>query len=529
MKYDKIFKNGRIHTMESEGDCWYGLAVDGEKIAALYAGEADITDEAEEVIDLQGQTMLPGFIDCHMHLLSYTQSLQSVSLRGAKSWAECKEKLIERAKITPKGEWVRGAQFNHEQWEIPELPDRHELDTISTEHPIIIGRYCMHVHCCNTLALEMAGLDRNYVPEAENAVQYDENGDPNGILLEDAVSPLLCVIPDKLATFEAKKDAMAEVIKELNSHGVTGAHPIQGKFCDAKEFIDIYQVLEKEGRLSVRVYVNFDEYPVFGMRSGFGSNMIKYGFFKIYSDGSLGSRGAALFEEYADAPGVYGVINYPQEVMTAMVKKAYDMDLQIGIHAIGDKGLDIVLNAIEEVYNANPKPDQRFRLIHVMVVNEDLIARMKKLPVVLDIQPKFVSSNVNWSEERLGPERAKYSYMWRRLIDEGLTLTASSDSPVEPYDPLMGAYAITTRQDLEGNPPEGYHPEQRVTTFEALTMYTKNAAYASFEEDIKGTLAAGKLADLVILDRDPFEVEPKELLNINVMQTWLGGKKVFEK
>ena len=529
MKYDKIFKNGKIYSMEREGESYYGIAVMGDQIAEVYASEGDITDEADEVIDLQGQTMLPGFIDCHMHLLSYAQSLQSVNLRGAKSWEECKEKLIERAKQTPKGEWVRGAQFNHELWEVPKLPDRHELDTISTEHPIIIGRYCMHVHCCNSLALEMAGLDRNYVPEAENAVLYDENGDPNGILLEDAVSPLLCVIPDKLATFDAKKEAMYQVLKELNSHGVVGAHPIQGKFCDAKEYLDIYQVLEQEGRLTARMYVNFDEYPVFSMRSGFGNNKLKYGFFKIYSDGSLGSRGAALFEEYSDAPGVYGVINYSQEVMDEMVQKAYDMDLQIGIHAIGDKGLDIVLNAIEKAYFANPKPNQRFRLIHVMVVNEDLIARMKKLPVVLDIQPKFVSSNVTWSEERLGPERAKYSYMWRRLVDEGFILTGSSDSPVEPYDPLMGAYAITTRQDLEGNPPEGYHPEQRVTTFEALTMYTKNAAYASFEEDIKGTIAKGKLADLVILDQDPFRIEPKELLKVNVMKTYLGGEVVFEK
>ena len=528
--FDKVFFNGKIYSMEQEGEYFDAVAIRDGKIARTFLPGEEIPRDAEEMIDLKGRTMLPGFIDCHMHLLSYTQSLQSVSLRGVRSWAECKKKLLERKAVTPKGEWIRGAQFNHEIWEDGAvLPTREELDSISSEHPIIIGRYCMHVHCCNTMALQLAGIDRDHLPGAENSVLLDENGDPNGILLEDAVSPVLAVIPDKLSTFEAKKDAEAEVIKELNSHGIVGAHPIQGKFCDAKEYLDIYQVLEKEGRLSCRMYVSFDEYPVFSMRSGFGSDMLKYGFFKIYSDGSLGSRGAALYEEYSDAPGVYGVVNYPQEVMNEMVQKAYDMGLQVAIHAIGDKGLDIALTAIEKAYFANPKPDQRFRLIHVMVVNEDLIARMKKLPVILDIQPMFVATDASWAEERLGPERGKYSFMWRRLIDEGFMLTGSSDSPVEIYDPLMGAYAITTRKNLDGLPAEGYHPEQRVTTFEALSMYTRNAAYATFEEDVKGTIREGKFADLVILDGDPFAVPPEKLLDIHVEATYLGGKAVYQK
>ena len=529
MKAEKLFKNGKIYTMEKEGDVYAALATYGDKILKMWKEGEEITEEAEEVIDLQGKTVLPGFIDCHMHLLSYTQSLQSVNLRGCKSWEECKEKLIERAKVTPEGEWVRGAAFNHEDWVVPELPDRHDLDEISTVHPIMLGTYCMHVSVVNSMALQLAGIDRNFVPEAENSVEYDENGEPSGILWEDAISPVLNIIPDKLATFEAKKDAIAEVIKDMNTYGLTGGHPIQGKFCDAKEYLDIYQDLEKEGRLPIRLYVSFDEYPVFGMKSGFGNEKLKYGFYKIYSDGSLGSRAAALFEPYSDAPDACGVCNYSQEEMNAMCQKAYDMDLQIAIHAIGDKGLDIALKALENCYFKNPKPDCRFRLIHVMCTNEDLIARMKKLPVILDIQPKFVSSNVKWSEERLGPERAEYSYPWRRLIDEGFTLTGSSDSPVEPYNPFLGIYAVTTRQDLEGYPEGGYYPQQRVTTYEAIEMYTKNAAISTFEEDLKGTIKEGKLADFIVLDKDPFETEAKKLKDILVEQTWLGGDQVFKR
>ncbi|MCI8645469.1 MAG: amidohydrolase [Firmicutes bacterium] len=529
MKADTLFVNGRIYTMENEGEWCTAIAVTGDRITAAFQTD-DLGDyEADEVIDLKGKTVLPGFIDCHLHLLSYTQSLQSVSLRGCKSWQECKEKLIKRARHTPKGEWVRGAAFNHEDWSIPELPDRYELDTISTEHPIIIGRYCMHVSVTNSLALKLAHIDKDFVPEAENSVAKDENGEPTGVLWESAITPVLNMIPDKLATTEAKKDAIQEVIRDMNSYGITGAHPIQGKFCDAVEFMDVYQELEEEGRLNLRLYINYDELPPFSMKTGFGNEKIKYGFYKIYSDGSLGSRAAALFEPYSDAPGVYGVCNYSQEEIDQMCQTAYDRNLQIGIHAIGDKGLDIALKAIEQCYYKDPKPDYRFRLIHVMCTNEDLIARMKKLPVVLDIQPKFVSTNVSWSEERLGEERAKYAYPWRRLLDEGFIITGSSDSPVEPYNPFLGVYAVTTRKDLDGNPAGGWHSEQNVSVYEALEMYTKNAAFSSFEEDLKGTICPGKLADFIVLDADPFAVEAEQTKDIAVTQTYLGGKLVFQR
>jgi len=527
MRAEKSFVNGNIYTMENEKSICEAFSVYDGKIVACGVTEDILKEDAAEVIDLQGKTVLPGFIDAHQHILSYTRGLQAVNLRAVTSWREAKEKLKERAAVTPAGKWVKGTCFNHENWDDPTLPTKEELDDITKNHPLLISRYCMHVHVANSQALQIGGITKGFKPTAEHSVGLDENGNPTGILWENAVTPILQAIPDPLASYEAKKEAIAAVIKDMNRYGITGAHPIQGKFCDAEEFIGIYQKLNKENKLPIRIYISFDEYPCFDMKTGFGDHKIKYGFYKIYSDGSLGSRAAALFEPYSDMPSMTGVLNYSQEEITAMCRKAYDMDIQIAIHAIGDRGLDIALKAIEKVYFANPKKDVRFRLVHVMCLNEDMIARMKKLPVVLDIQPKFVSSNVKWSEDRLGPARVKYSYPWRRLIDEGFILTGSSDLPVEPYNPFLGIYAITTRKDLQGYPEGGWYPEQRVTTYEAITMYTKNAAYASFEENIKGTITKGKLADFIVLDRDPFATNPDELKNVVVEKTFLGGEEVF--
>lgn len=529
MLIDKNIINGKIFTMESETAVCEAFSIFDGKIVACGSSEEILKNEAKEVIDLKGKCVLPGFIDSHQHILSYARGLHAVNLRNVTSWKEAKEKLKERAAITPEGQWIKGTSFNHENWDDPTLPHKDELDDISSNHPILISRYCMHVHVANTMALQMAGIVKGFVPTAENSIDLDALEEPTGILWENAVSPILRIIPDPLASFEDKKNAVAEVLKDMNRYGITGAHPIQGKFCDAEEFIGLYQMLNKENRLNVRIYISFDEYPCFDMKTGFGDYKIKYGFYKIYSDGSLGSRAAALYEPYSDMPGMTGVLNYSQAEITEMCQRAYDIDIQIAIHAIGDKGLDIALTAIETVYFKNPKKDVRFRLVHVMCMNEELIRRMKKLPVVLDIQPKFVSSNVRWSEDRLGMERSKYAYPWRRLIDEGFILTGGSDLPVEHYNPFLGIYAITTRKDLNGYPKGGWYPEQRVTAYEAIEMYTKNAAYASFEEHIKGTISNGMLADFIVLDRNPFIIPTDDLKNVIVEKTYLGGEEVFSQ
>ena len=529
MENKTAYINGNIYTMEKEGETVEAIVVrDGKIIFAGSSKEAESLS-CNRIIDLGKKTVFPGFIDCHQHTLAYARTRQEVDLSGTKSVEEILERLRKKAKTVKPGQWIKGSGFNHEAFDDVRIPTRKELDSVSMTNPILISRYCMHIHAANSMALQLSGIDKNYKPEVDNSVEYYEDGTLNGILRESAVTPVLHSIPDMLPTWEDKKNGVYEACSDMNRHGITGIHPIQGKFVDADEYLKLYQELDEEGRLPVRVYISFDEYPSFNMKTGFGNEKIRYGFYKIYSDGSLGARNAALSEPYSDMPETCGLLNHTPEEIKEMFHKAYDMDLQVGIHAIGDKGVEIALDAMEECYFQNPKQNVRFRLIHAIVLRKDLIDRIKKLPVVVDIQPRFMSNyNIWWSEERLGPERVRYAYAWNTLIKEGIILTGSSDAPVEPYDPFLGVYSIVCRQDLTGRPEKGWYPNERVTVYEALKMYTKNAAYSSYEEEIKGTIKEGKLADFVVVDKDPFHVEPFEIKDIKVLQTYLGGEKVFD-
>lgn len=529
MYAEKLYKNGKFYTMEQEGQAVEAVGVRDGKIVFTGTNEEAEKIESDEIIDIKGRAVFPGFIDCHQHTLAYARTTKEVNLVGTKSVQDILDRLKECAKVTQPGDWIKGSGFNHEEFDEVRIPTKEELDSVSKECPILISRYCMHVHAANSKALEIAGIDENFKPIVPDSVEYGADGKPNGILRESAVTPVLKSIPDLLPTPEDKKDALEAVCRDMNRYGITGIHPIQGKFVDADEYMNLYQELEEEGRLPVRVYLSFDEYPSFHMKTGFGNEKLRYGFYKIYSDGSLGSRNAALTEDYSDDPGNKGLLNHSPEEVMEMCQKAYDMDLQIGIHAIGDRGVEIALDALENCYRKNPKPNVRFRLIHGIVLRKDLIERIKKMPIIVDIQPRFTSNyNIWWSEDRLGPERIRYAYAWNTLIKEGIILTGSSDSPVEPYSPMLGVYSIVCRQDLTGKPEGGWYPKERVSVYDAISMYTRNAAYSSYEEDIKGTITVGKLADFAVMEEDPFTVDPLHIKDIRVMQTWLGGKKVYE-
>lgn len=527
---EKLYINGQIYTMRNETECVEALAVRDGKIVFTGSIDEARTVKSDEVIDLEGKCVFPGFIDCHQHTLAYARTTKEVNLSGAKSVEEVLDRLKEKVATTPEGQWIKGSGFNHEEFSQVHIPTRDELDGISSKHPILISRYCMHVHAANSKALAMAGIDENYKPEVEHSVELGADGKPNGVLRESAVTPILKIIPDPLLKYEDKLETMVKVCRDMSSHGITGIHPIQGTFVDADEHISLYQDLDKLGKLPLRVYISFDQYPSFDMKTGFGNEKIRYGFYKIYSDGSLGSRNAALSQPYSDKPDTCGLLNHSADDVKEMFQKAYDEDLQVGIHAIGDRGIEIALDAMESCYFKNPKPDVRFRLIHAIVLRKDLIERLKKLPVIIDIQPRFMSNyNIWWSEDRLGPERVKYAYAWNTLIKEGLILTGSSDAPVEPYDPFLGVYSIVCRQDLTGKPEGGWYPTERVSVYDALCMYTKNAAYSSYEEDIKGTLEVGKLADFVVVTDNPYEIEPQKIKEIKVLQTYLSGHKVYDR
>lgn len=527
MEADLICTNGRVYTMEAEKARTEAFAVKNGLITAVgTSAEIRALSHLRE-IDLGGKTVLPGFIDSHLHLLATGEGFLNVDLRDCRSIGDVLELIRKKAESTPEGEWIRGINFDQEAFTERRMPTRDDLDSVTTKHPVLISRYCQHAHVANSLALKLAKIEG---AAAENPLyKRFPDGRLSGEIWDTAVQPILAIIPDQMASYEAKKDAAEAMCRSMAKYGITSGHTVRGRHVDLDDYLNIYQDLDDEGRLPVRIYASFDEFPALPIRTGLGNGKVKYGYYKIYLDGSLGARSACFSKAYSDAPDVYGSMIHTPEEVEALVEEANDRGLQIGVHCIGDRAIDCVVTAIEKAYAKNPRPDARFRLIHVLGINQELIDRCKKLPVMFDVQPKFLASDVRWAEDRLGPERSPYGFAWKKLIDAGFVVSAGSDSPVEPVNPFLGIYAAVTRQGLDGWPEGGWYPENKCSVYEALSMYTKNGAYASFEENVKGTISEGKYADFVVVDRDPYQVPENELKEIRVRKTFLGGQCTYEE
>ncbi len=541
---DKLFVGKNIYTMAAEGDKVEAVGVkDGKIVFAGAAAQAQEQFDAAEVVRLKDdQAMLPGFGDSHLHFYAYCQTLTTVDLAGATTKAEALKRLSDKAKETPEGMWIKGSNFDQSKWTDCEdqIPTKEDLDKASDKHPIVIKRCCLHTAVANTMALEKANVGKNYDFGVGGKVELDADGMPNGILREQASKIYDELIPDPLKDPAVKKELMLKALKDASAKGVTMLHTYAAEIWKYTENFDDYAALDKEGLLPVRVTICLDELfekPVLTKEEKEDpKRKVQYGTYKIFADGSLGSRSAALLEPYNDAPDSKGIMVIDQDGLNEKVLRGYEQGLQPAIHCIGDGGLDAVLTAIEYTVEKSrehgmTEEEQKarlpFRLIHVQMANEELIARMKKLPLILDIQPVFLITDLHWIEERIGAERAKYSYMWKRYQDEGFILTGSSDCPVESYDPRFGIYAAATRKDLAGYPEGGYHSDQLVSLYDAVAMYTKNIPYANGEQEYMGTIETGKFADLVIVDRDIFSRPAEDILNMKVEKTYLAGDEVY--
>ena len=518
--------NGKTYTMEREGETCRAFVVRDGKF--IYCGNDETAKRmADRVIDLNGAAVLPGLIDTHQHLFAYARNLTKLDLSPANSLAELKEMLREYVKTVPAGEWVLGAGFDNERFtDCKEIPTRWDLDEVCPDHPMLLSRYCLHWFSLNSKALESEGIGPGFKPDVPGTVRFAENGEPTGVIADATAARILEKLPDKLASVEAKLDILEKAIHLLNSHGLTGVHVIRAGHCDLPEYMDLYQLLYRQGRLTIRTYASFDVLPNNHIITGLGDDMLRYGFYKLYLDGNLGGRTAALTTPYSDDPSTCGAPNYTQEQVTDLVRTAYQRNLQIGAHVIGDRAADMLTTAFETVYAKDPKPDPRFRMIHAAVVSESLLDRFAKLPMIIDVQPLFIPTDMSWAETRVGSERGKYTYCWKKMQDRGIMLTSGTDNPCGSYDPFEGVYACVTRANMEGT--DTFHPEEAMSVYEAVRMLTWNAAYSSFEEDIKGTIREGKLADFVVIDRDIFAIDPREIKDIKVQQTYLGGKLVFD-
>ena len=541
---EKIFINGKIYTMEAEGVCKEAAVVKDGKFAFVGSSQEALARYEGEVIDLQGKTVLPGMGDSHLHFFAFCQTYTTVDLGGATTREEALRLLRERAAETPKGEWIKGSNFDQSKWTDSEdrLPTRFDLDEASTDHPIVIKRVCLHTAVANTMALEKADIGKGYVFGPGGLVELDEDGMPNGIFREQASKIYDSLIPDPFLVPATRDKCMKKGFELASSLGVTMMHTYAAEIWHYDEDFDDYVARNQRGELPVRMSVCLDrmfEAPqVSEQEKNDPFRAAQMGSFKSFSDGSLGSRSAKLYEEYADDPGNTGMLVITPEDLAKRMYEAYRKGLQPATHCIGDEALDVTVSAVEYCLAQGLKdgmtPEEQakrlpFRIIHAQMATPELIERMKKLPLVLDIQPTFLMTDLHWIEERVGKERAVLSYPWKTYLDNGIVMAGGSDSPVESFNPWVGIFAAVARQDMNCYPEGGYHPEQKVSVYDAVCMYSRNTAYANGQLDVLGSIEAGKFADLVVIDRDIFTVPVSDIKDTQVLNTYLAGKEVYHR
>jgi hypothetical protein len=514
-----VLKNADVLTMNPLKPYAEAVAIKDEKIVAVGTNKQvqPWIGKQTKVMNLDGKMVVPGFIDTHVHMRGFGRFLTWIDLRDTSSIGEMQQLLRERVKKTPEGKWILGRGWDQERFMERRYPTRWDLDEAAPKNPVIFTRVCGHICAVNSKALELAGITRDTAAPSGGQIDKDhETGEPTGILQENAQDLVWDIVPEP--SEEELTEMCALACQKAVEAGLTSVH----WFARSPAEIRILQRLHAKGELPIRVYlvvpVEFlDPLIDAGWVIGFGDHMVKIGSVKILVDGSLGAQTAALKQPYNDNPSTRGMLLYSQRSLNRLVLKAHRAGFQLAIHAIGDRAVDVALKALEKALEVSPREDHRHRLEHVSVLNESLIQRMKKLGVIASIQPHFVVSDF-WVEKRLGKARARWVYPFKTLIERGVLIAGGSDCPVEPISPLLGVYAAVNREIL---------PQERITVEEALRIYTVNAAYASFEERFKGSIEAGKLADLVVLSDDLRRIEPSEIKDVKVEMTIVGGKIVY--
>ncbi|MBD3290816.1 amidohydrolase family protein [candidate division KSB1 bacterium] len=482
------------------------------------------------VINAQGKLVIPGFIDAHCHFAAGGKALRTLSFRGIDSIYRVQQMIAAKVKELPPGAVIYGRNYDHTLFPDGEFPNRKHLDEVAPNNPVIIRRVDGHSCWVNSFVLNRAGIHRRTKdPFGGEIVKDKRTGIPTGILKESAMNLIDLEIYDTPNAKTTTKD-IELAIEHAAELGITGVHTSAGL-----DELEIYKKLEAEGKLSLRVYAwqyleNLDTLIALGWRQGTGTEFLKVGFLKSYIDGTLGSGTALFFEPYNDDNSTSGLAQYPEAEFRNLIARAHERGYQTGTHAIGSKGVNWVLNAIESAQQLSGKKGLRHRIEHAQVVQEQDFARFAELDVIASMQPTHCTTDLRFCEQRIGKERSAGAYAWRTMQDNNVWLAFGTDWPVEPLDPMRGIYSAVTRKNIEGNfPIGGWFPEQRLTVHEALKYYTLGSAYASFEEEIKGSLAVGRLADIVILDKDIFTIDPGEILHTDVLTTIVDGKIVYQR
>ncbi len=509
------------------------VAIYGNRVVAIGSSKEinSMGGPQTRVIDAHGQLVLPGFNDAHVHFLSGGFQLASVDLRDANSPEEFADRIRRFVEKLPPGRWITGGDWDHERWPGASLPTKELIDRHTPNTPVFVNRLDGHMSLANSVALKLAGVTRETKdPPGGLIVREAKTGEPTGVLKDAAMSFVWKVVPP--SSFEEKLTAARAATEHAARLGVTSVQDVS-----AGNDVAVYQTLLDRGQLKTRIYAvsplpSWERLARTGVRSHFGSGMLRIGGLKGFSDGSLGSTTAFFYEPYKDAPDTRGLAGdemFPEGAMLERVRGADRAGLQVMIHAIGDRANDSILSIFEQVTGENGEGDRRFRIEHAQHLRLQDIPRFGRAKVIASMQPYHAIDDGRWAEKRIGHERARTTYAFRSLLDAGALLAFGTDWTVAPLDPLLTIYGAVTRRTLDGKNPLGWIPEQKISVQEAVRAYTVGSAYAEFQEGVKGSIIPGKLADVVILSHDIFRIDPKEIENARVVLTIIDGRVVYEE
>jgi predicted amidohydrolase YtcJ len=529
---DIVLYNARVYTIEPGAPMASALAITRDRVVALASVEQDSRALREALvpgghaIDLGGRVVIPGMIDAHLHFVEYSLRLSRVDIYELSSLDQTLERIGAYAATVPPGRWIRGGGWNHNLWAGSTFPTRQDLDRVAPRHPVALSSKDGHSLWINTRAMQLAGLDASTPDVPGGHIYRGAAGVPTGILQENAMSLVYDHV--ERPSHAEMLDACRRGIAQAHRVGLTGIHD-----CEGAAALRVFQQLAQAGELTLRVLAHIPADSLhaaieLGLHDGLGNERLRLAGVKAFADGSLGSHSAWMLEPYEGDPGNYGIPTTSEGTLRELVHKANRAGLSVAVHAIGDAANRAVLDAIEACRDAHAAP-LRNRIEHVQLLHPDDLPRLAALDIIASGQPIHATADIDLVERHWGA-RGATSYAWRSLLEAGTALAFGSDAPVENISPLAGIHAAVTRRRADGYPgPEGWYPEQALTVEQAVRAYTMGAAYASGEEQLKGSLRPGKLADLVVLDRDIFQIEPMEILHTKVLATMVGGQFVYQR
>ena len=529
---DLIIRNAKVWTVDGSHPEAEAVAVLGDRIVAVGSNhEVDAwRGPNTRVVDAAGKRLLPGFNDAHVHFTSGGQQLDSVQLTDATSAQEFVRRIADRAKKSSRGDWILGGDWDETKWTPAQLPTKELIDPITGDIPVAVSRYDGHMILANSAALKLAGITAQTPDPAGGVIVRDAQGNPSGALKDAASDLVFKVVPDP--THDQRRHAIERALEYAASLGVTSVQHMNPDYAD----IAIYAELLEEGKLTTRIYAaplisQVDDQTKIGIRRAFGGPYLRIGALKSYADGSLGSRTAYFFDPFTDQPDNRGLLSdamHPISLMRDRMMQGDGAGLQLCTHAIGDAGISAILDIYAQIENAHGPRDRRWRIEHAQHMAAKDFDRFAQLHVIASVQPYHAIDDGRWAEARIGHDRASRTYAFRTFMDHGVRLALGTDWDVAPLNPMLTLYAAVTRATLDGKNPNGWFPEQKLTVKETIEAYTMGSAYAEFQDQVKGSITPGKLADMVLLSDDVLTIDPVKIRDAKVLKTWVGGTLTYD-